>query len=240
MENFNQIIKIISDFGSSILLVGLLGIYLFNHFSNRSKEDDYELQRKKQRDDDSHEAFMRSLDLLSTMVVDKMKEDHFKEEPNNCNINNNIVESMETLLHKINASRVLHFSYHNGGKDYEGRSYQRMSCINEVVGDNVAPIQQKYNNVFRTSMFYIYKELNDNNFFNIKNIDDILKNDPGTHHMLAQDGTKSAFGLIIKNKKAETIGFIMVCFNETKEDIKEIITNLKKCAYQIEGIYLTL
>ena len=78
METFNQIIKIISDFGSSILLVGLLGIYLFNHFSNRSKEDDYELQRKKQRDDDSHEAFMRSLDLLSTMVVDKMKEDHFK------------------------------------------------------------------------------------------------------------------------------------------------------------------
>ena len=153
---------------------------------------------------------MRSLDLLSTMVVDKMKEDHFKEEPNNCNINNNIVESMDTLLHKINASRVLHFSYHNGGKDYEGRSYQRMSCINEVVCDNVAPIQQKYNNVFRTSMFYIYKELNDNNFFNIKNIDDILKNDPGTHHMLAQDGTKSAFGLIIKNRKAETIGFIMV------------------------------
>ena len=33
-----------------------------------------------------HDAMIKSLDLLSSMVVDKMKEDHFKEEPSNYNI----------------------------------------------------------------------------------------------------------------------------------------------------------
>ena len=97
MEELTNIIKIISDAGSSIMLVGLLGFYIYKHFIHRSKEDEYELERKRQQDKDAHDAMMRSFDLISTMVVDKMKEDHFKEEPNNCNINNTIVVSTKQL-----------------------------------------------------------------------------------------------------------------------------------------------
>ena len=117
MEQFMKIVSIISDGGTSLLLIALIGFYIYNNFSNKNKEDEYELERKKQQDKDAHDAMMKSLDLLSSMVVDKMKEDHFKEEPSNYNINNSIMEAINNLLRETNASRVLHFSYHNGEKE---------------------------------------------------------------------------------------------------------------------------
>ena len=240
MEELANIVKIVGDAGVSVMLISLIGFYIYKHFVHRNKEDEYELERKKQHDKDAHEAMMRSLDLISTMVVDKMKEDHFKEEPSNFNINNKIVEAMTDLMSQTGASRVLHFSYHNGGKDYEGRSYQRMSCINEVVANDVIPIQSKYNNMFRTSMFYLYQELSEKNFFNIEDMANISKKDPGTHHMLLQDNILSSFGCVIKNKNGEATGFIMLCFDKPKTDIKNIISLLKKYVHQIEGIYLVV
>ena len=240
MEELVNIVKIVSDAGASVMLVGLLGFYIYKHFIHRNKEDEYELERKKQQDKDAHDAMMRSFDLISTMVVDKMKEDHFKEEPINFNINNKIVETMTELMSQTNASRVLHFSYHNGGKDYEGRNYQRMSCINEVVANDVIPIQSKYSNMFRTSMFYLYQELSEKGFFNIEDIDNISKKDPGTHHMLIQDDILSSFGCVIKNKNGEPTGFIMLCFDKPETETKNIVSLLKKYVHQIEGIYLVI
>lgn len=240
MEQFMKIVSIISDGGASLLLIALIGFYIYNNFSNKNKEDEYELERKKQQDKDAHDAMMKSLDLLSSMVVDKMKEDHFKEEPSNYNINNSIMEAINNLLQETNASRVLHFSYHNGEKDYEGRSYQRMSCINEVVANDIIPIQSKYSNMFRTSIFYIYQELSTKGFFNIDDVAKIYKVDPGTHHMLMQDNILASFGCAIKNKNGEYIGFIMLCFDKAQTDTKNIISSLKKYVHQIEGIYLTL
>ena len=46
MEELVNIVKIISDAGASVMLVGLLGFYIYKHFIQRTKEDEYESNGK--------------------------------------------------------------------------------------------------------------------------------------------------------------------------------------------------
>lgn len=241
LQQLQEIMKSISDVGTSVLVIGIFVMYLKNHFDNRKKSDDYELQRLQDNDKQQVARAEKWEDIIASLVVEKMQnhEDHLKEEPRNSGINNNIMEAMTAELRNTGASHILHFSYHNGGKDYEGRSYQRMSCINEVSGSNVSPIQSKFNDMFRTGLFYIYQELITNRFFNIDDIETLRDRDGGTYYALAQDGIRAAYGCGIHNKNGDVIGFLMACYDHKLEDNKNAISSLKKCAYQIEGIYLT-
>ena len=68
---------------------------------------------------------------------------------------------LQNTLRNSNAARVAFVSYHNGGHDFIGIPFQRMSSINEVARQNNSVIQGKYQNMFRTSFYSIYTGLLD-------------------------------------------------------------------------------
>ncbi len=230
MQNWLEVAKAIGDLGLLIVITAFAIVYVVNLIKNKQDRD----LKKVTREDEFKEKWDQ---IVTDFILSKITANHLIEEENNSTMNEKLIFIMNKVLQEVKADRVLFFSYHNGGQDYEGRSFQRMSCINEVVS-NHKPIQTKYNNMFRTALFYIYTELNKNNYFNILDIENVKTEDPGFYYMAIEDNIKSAFGCGIRNKKGQTIGFIMYCFSQPKTDIKELIPIIKKSCYTIEGVYL--
>lgn len=234
-----DIVKLISDAGISIVLLGVAIWYVVKLLLNRQKSDEKDIKRLEKFENDQQTKSQHWEELIADLVVEKLHGDHLKEEPVNNATNERITDIMQSAMHEVQCTRVLHFSYHNGGRDYEGRSYQRMSCINEVIQNGSYPIQEKYSNMFRTSIFTLYKELNNNNYFNIPDIEEIKDSDPGTYYTLKQDNINALFGSAIHNRNGAAIGSIIFCFAEPINDYKPVISVLKRCVYQIEGVYIS-
>lgn len=231
MQQWTDIIKMIGDFGMLLVVAGIAVKYVIDLLTSKQKREKAQQERE--------DAKLKGYDeLLTQLLSRKLAEAHLSSESENNDINENIVSVMTEAMHEVGACRVLFFSYHNGGQDYEGRSYQRMSCINEVTTSCV-PIQGKYGNMFRTSMFYIYTELNKNNYFNIPNINLLQDKDPGLYYMLKEDNIHATFGCGIHNRNGQIIGFLMYDFSAPQEErTQEIIAAIKRKSYIIEGIYL--
>lgn len=249
IDQLKPILDAISDYSITIVLVGLFILFIYQGSVQKKARDEADQKRQEQQDaylkelNKAQSEYLqslldRSIQTLKTTIAEN-KEDHIKEEPNNYYYNKNVVDIMTDTLEKSKASHIFFFSYHNGGKDYEGHSYQRMSCINEVTNGQVMPLQDKYNNMFRTSIYYIYKELNDNGFYNIFDIETIKDVDPGTYHMLLQDNIKANLGCAVMNKNGDAIGFIALAFTESQANEKDLISIVKRCKYKIEGVYTT-
>lgn len=250
MEQLKPILDAMSDYSITFLIIGLFVLLVWQMFAQKREREIADQKRQEQQDEylkelnKNQQDYLRglldtSIAALKTALAEK-EEDHLKDEPTNYQYNSNIVTILTRGLEDAKASHMFFFSYHNGGKDYEGRSYQRMSCVNEVTNGRVQPLQSKYNNMFRTSIYYIYKKLNESGYYDILNIEDMKEEDPGTYHMLSQDGLRANVGCTIVNKNGDAIGFIALAFLEPIVNKESIINILKRCKYKIEGIYSTL
>jgi hypothetical protein len=251
IEQLKPLLGAINEYGVTVLVIGVFIMLVWQTFVQKQQMEKIDKERQTQQDDyfrnlnEEQQKYLqnlldRSMYALKDSLCDLKNENHLKDEPDNFQYNNSIVDAMTEALNLSGASHGFFFSYHNGGKDYEGRSYQRMSCIDEVTNGQVQPLQSKYNNMFRTSIYYIYKALSEDGFYDIVNVESIKEKDPGTYHMLLQDNIKANIGCAIKNKNNETIGFIALAFTEPVENKDKIINYLKRCKYKIEGIYSTL
>ena len=218
IEQLKPILDAISDYSVTIIIIGLFVVLIWQMFSQKKEREKADQEQQKIQNDyikkmnqEQQEYLQSLLDkailALKSSLLEK-EENHIKEEPENYQYNSHIIDAMMESLNAAKASYGFFFSYHNGGKDYEGRSYQRMSCTNEVTNGHVQPLQTKYNNMFRTSIYYVYKKLNDIGYYDILNIEDIKEEDPGTYHMMLQDGIHANIGCSIINSNGDPIGFI--------------------------------
>ena len=249
IEQLKPILDAISDYSVTIIIIGLFVLLVWQMFSQKKEREIADQKRQEQQDAYLKELNKNQQDYLQNLLdrsiaalkvaVSEKEENHIKEEPDNYLYNSNIIDTMVKGLEETKASHAFFFSYHNGGKDYEGRSYQRMSCINEVTNGRVQPLQSKYNNMFRTSIYYVYKALNDTGYYDIMDIEDIKEEDPGTYHMLLQDGIRANIGCTVVNPDGDAIGFIALAFSEPISDKTLAVSILKRCKYKIEGIYST-
>ena len=235
MEGLLQVVQAISDVGLMIVLCGVIVIYLINHFKGVNQKNQKEQQRL---DKINSEADNVNQAIIKTVLKKIQEENHVKTEPTYNRFNERIIRIMKQARQQVECNHVLQFSYHSGNKDYNGRSYQRMSCINQATKPGVRPIQAKYNNMFRTSMFSVYEKLNGDGFFSIQDTEEIKNTDPGSYFMLQQDNVKSAFGMTIKDLNDNAIGFLVFSFSDCRHDVKNIVRVLKETVYKIEGIYI--
>lgn len=249
IEQLKPILDAISDYSVTIIIIGLFVVLIWQMFSQKKEREKADQEQQKMQNDyitkmnqEQQEYLQSLLDkailALKSSLLEK-EENHIKEEPENYQYNSHIIDAMTESLNAAKASYGFFFSYHNGGKDYEGRSYQRMSCTNEVTNGRVQPLQTKYNNMFRTSVYYVYKKLNDIGYYDILNIEDIKNEDPGTYHMMSQDGIHANIGCSIVNSNGDPIGFIALAFTEPQNNKATLVNILKRCKYKIEGIYST-
>ena len=97
-------------------------------------------------------------DLMLQQIIKKVDMGHTitKEEDNDtARVEKELELYLSQILKETNANRVSLFRYHNGGKDYNGRSFLRMSMTNEVVKCGTGLIQPQCQNLFRSMFFRI-------------------------------------------------------------------------------------
>lgn len=150
-------------------------------------------------------------------------------------INSRKMEILKHALEKSKASRVAIFTYHNGGKDYLGRSHQRMSCTNETTAPGVSSIQNKYNNIYRTFLWYVYSNLQNSPHIDMSNICDYKDIDYPMYDACMMDNVQAMYIHSIKDKRDRDVGYVAFMFDKPQID-QEIPETVKATAHQLEAL----
>ena len=131
------------------------------------------------------------------------------------------------------------FSFHNGGTDVLGRGFLKMSMTEEDVDTNVVPIMARYQNMPRMLFPKLYEQLDENDFYNVENVQNIKSSDPFTYQFMIEHGATMAMFRAIKREDGLMIGFVgMEYIHSVCEDIKEAGKNIDKKVNRIMGALL--
>lgn len=205
--------------------------------------------RKMEKIAEENETWMRKIlegklcapPLTMNEMSTEQNKQHAEEDEFLTKINMRKIDIMTRAKKEVGATRVQQFAYHNNAKDYLGRSFQRMSCENEVVAPGVKPVQNNYNNIFRSFFYHIYKELNEHRNLDIWDIEDIKHTDMGMYDMASADNIKSAFFYSIKNEKGLDVGYVCFTFDKIKNKVNDsrIVEIVKDTAIQLQGLNYT-
>lgn len=152
-------------------------------------------------------------------------------------------EIHETVQHyldclvKEGADRAFYFTFHNGGKDAMGRGLLKMSMFSESVARG-AHIISGFQNVPRSMLPVVYKKLDENGDYYIKNVEDIKDVDQIVYNFMKGHGAKSAMFRVIKRDDGLMLGYVGVEFNTADYDFEKQKKNLCKKADRIAGAML--
>ena len=152
-------------------------------------------------------------------------------------------EIHETVQHyldclvKEGADRAFYFTFHNGGKDAMGRGLLKMSMFSESVARG-AHIISGFQNVPRSMLPVVYKKLDENGDYYIKNVEDIKDVDQIVYNFMKGHGAKSAMFRVIKRDDGLMLGYVGVEFNTADYDFEKQKKNLCEKADRIAGAML--
>lgn len=230
------IIRTISEVG---ILVVCGAIVVWQNISDKT--------RQRERDEE-YSSFTQNIiaqlkeqnNLMLQQIIQKVDAGHTitsEEDSDTLKVEKELEEYLADILKKINANRVALFRYHNGGKDYNGRSFLRMSMTNEVVSGGTALIQPQSQNLFRSMFFNLMHSLEDNGYDYITNIEDIKECDAGFYRYLKDFGINAKYSVALYNNNNSIVGFITVDFaNISNLDTKEIASCLQENKIKIETL----
>ena len=230
------IIRTISEVG---ILVVCGAVVVWQNISDKT--------RQRERDEE-YSSFTQNIiaqlkeqnNLMLQQIIQKVDAGHTitsEEDSDTLKVEKELEEYLADILKKINANRVALFRYHNGGKDYNGRSFLRMSMTNEVVSGGTALIQPQSQNLFRSMFFNLMHSLEDNGYDYITNIEDIKECDAGFYRYLKDFGINAKYSVALYNNNNSIVGFITVDFaNISNLDTKEIANCLQENKIKIETL----
>lgn len=179
-------------------------------------------------------------DLMLKQIIQKVDMGHTittEEDKDISKVEKELEEYLSNLLKETNANRVALFRYHNGGKDYNGRSFLRMSMTNEVVKGGTALIQPQCQNLFRSMFFGLMHSLEDNGYDYVDNIEEIKDCDAGFYRYLKDFGIIGKYSVALYNNSSNIMGFLTVDFANTDHlEIKEIIRCLQENKIKVETL----
>lgn len=231
-----EILSMIGDYGTLVLLAGLSIYFAYRHFSNKVKvdaqRDNLCLEERKIELNTKQDLY----NIIGEVLRDKTTRIADADEEA-AQINIHIDGLLSKLLRDSDADRVLFFVYHNGGHDYNGRSLYKMSCVNEVVKSGLIPIQHEYQNLLRTFLITIYNELHKKDFLYVDDIETLKENDPSSYYYFTRRNARNFYIVAVKNIKDRTIGFISLSSSKPIEKLDEVKRHLCATALKIEGIY---
>ncbi len=200
------------------------------------KEEEMQLARQKME----NEQDIRQQKILNDLIEQKLlgTSDHSHEDKENNALNMKIDNFLEKSLEATGADRISLYMYHNGGKDYLGRSFQKMSCTNQAVKGMIPSTRIKLVNVFRNTIWTIYSSLVEKGQYNILDISTYKDIDPGMYQTYVADGIKATFGYNVVNQAGYVIGYVSFSYAETKtkEEADQIVHSIKKVKSTLEGL----
>ena len=208
----------IAQYGIVPVVVGVV-LYLLIYFQQKYAERKKAAQENKakkleEEQRQNYETKRREQELaFETKILEMMTEiiegpKHTAEEQsNNKRLNQFIVNQLDCLVEK-GADRSYMFQFHNGGKDMLGKGFLKMSMMQEAIGQDIKSIMVKYQNAPRMMFPKLYDKLDVDNYYDVKNAEDIKEKDPFTYQFMIEHGVKSALFRSIKREDGLMIGFI--------------------------------
>ena len=155
-------------------------------------------------------------------------------------ISNQIDELLIKMLTETDASRVALIQYHNGGKGVNRQSFLKMSMSNEQVQLGVKPFMPEFKDQFRSVLSYFTKQINDNGYCYISDIEDIKNEDVSMFEFMNNRNIVSTFGYGIHGKSNEIIGFVVIEYMSIDNMNINIINDCFKEHYKVFETLLTL
>lgn len=204
---------------------------------NRKAEEEALAKKEKEQ----REAEVAREQRLIAMVKDLVQgpQHTAEEQKQNRKINEFIVKQLGCMVDDGPADRAYMFSFHNGGTDMLGRGFLKMSMTEEDVNDDIVPIMAKYQNMPRMLFPVLYEQLDENDYYNIDDVETIKKTDPCTYQFLIEHGAKSALFRSIKKEDGLMLGFVGVEYIKHQcEDGKKASRNIDQKVNRIIGALL--
>lgn len=164
---------------------------------------------------------------------------HTKEEEESNRHKNFLIDlQLENLLNETCANRTSFFEYHNGGYGVTGRSFQKMSVMNEKVDLNTAPLMSSYQNLPRRIYPVLNDELSQSGECYFDNINYLKEHDIISYHWWTARGVKSVYvKAVVDNIKDIILGFITVEYvSDICGQIKQTQLQISKAAQRIGGV----
>lgn len=216
---FMTIIKAVAEFGFLIICGGIV---IWEVLNDKKRQT----QVEKNYDDFVGTIIDKLNEQNSAMlqkILNRVENGHVitsEEDKDISKVEKELEFYLDEILKETNANRVSVFRYHNGGKDYNGRSFLRMSMTNEVVKGGTALIQPQSQNLFRSMFFSLIHSLEDNDYDIIKNIEDIEEQDSGFYGYLKDFGIEAKYTMALHNNEHSIVGFMTLDFAK-KEDLNQ-------------------
>ena len=148
-----------------------------------------------------------------------------------------ITSKLKALMVKYACDRVWIGEFHNGGKTYSGKSFQRFSTTYEVVGQGVAPEAVNTQNIPTSIFALFFKKLSEIGHYYTTNVN--KTDDPMSFAMQnfwGNRGVSSFVCISIKDIEGNFVGFL--CLDGVIHDIaigEEEIRNLVISASNLAG-----
>ena len=151
-------------------------------------------------------------------------------------IDSEIMKKLEIYKEILGADRIQVFEFHNSGHWANGRSALKMSCTYEVCRYGIVRWQNKLLGVPLACITNFINTLLDDGHLDIKNLEEIKGDLPSSYNLQKAMKTKSSAGIIIHNVEGEPVGFILISYTKTKDEVKKDynIDVVKKLAWFLE------
>ena len=179
-------------------------------------------------------------DLLN-QFLEEMKKPHVLSEEENSRMTK-IDEEIDSFLDKAltinNASRVHLVKYHNGGNDMLGNSILKMSMSNEKCAAGVVHLAGGFQNQLRSAFAYWVKELNEQGYCFIDDIENIKDIDTSLYQYMKQTGIKAKYGIAIRNTQTGcVVGYLCIDFlNKDDVNFEQVKHCLEDKKLRIEAL----
>lgn len=218
------IIQLISEVG---ILIICAAVVIWQVITDKTKQ-----QKHQDSFQEISESIIKSLkdqnDFMLEQIINKVDTGHMispEEDSNISKIERELEMYLAEILRETGANRASLFRYHNGGKDYNGRSFLRMSMTNEVVKGGTALIQHQSQNLFRSMFYGLIRSLEDNGYDFVDDIENIKEADTGFYRYLRDFDIAAKYSVALYGFTGKIIGFINVDFANKNDVNLERITN---------------
>lgn len=139
---------------------------------------------------------------------------------NQTSIDSEIMKKLEICKEVLGADRIQVFEFHNSGHWANGRSALKMSCTYEVCRYGIVRWQNKLLGVPLACVTNFINTLLDDEYLDIKDLEEIKGNMPSSYNLQKAMKTKSSAGIIIHNIEGEPVGFVLISYMKTKSEVE--------------------
>ena len=214
-------VKLISDYGIMVVCSAVLILIVILLFKDFQKKSESMLSHiLKNYDAKSGHPSPKETEILD-IVNDKIRE---------------IITHTRTDL---NSDRAFIYLYHNGGASASGLSFQKMSCVSEVVGQGVLPVSDTAQNLHKGPYSEVCRSLREKGEFFVREISEIEASNPLLYRRCTLRHSKSIYLKAIKDNDNYVIGFLGVDYSTgcpDEESVSKVRSVLIRDTYKLSGL----